>query len=67
MLDERAIGASTHWLWASAWALLGVEVLVMASVAVAPYPERPIRLIVPSAAGGGPLSEPMPQLSGPPR
>jgi hypothetical protein len=48
-----AMGASQHWKRAAALALLIGVVVVTTSVAAAVYPDRPLRLIVPSAAGGG--------------
>jgi tripartite-type tricarboxylate transporter receptor subunit TctC len=54
MRVDLAMGASQHWKRAAALALLIGVVAVTTSVAAAVYPDRPLRLIVPSAAGGGP-------------
>ena len=54
MRVDLAMGASQHWKRAAALALLIGVVAVTTSVAAAVYPDRPLRLVVPSAAGGGP-------------
>jgi tripartite-type tricarboxylate transporter receptor subunit TctC len=54
MRVDLAMGASQRWKRAAALALLIGVVVVTTSVAAAVYPDRPLRLIVPSAPGGGP-------------